>query len=98
MAARRASLTAADIERFGQVVLELAERLGGAVRDFIPPEAQTHINNAQKELLTALLITYQHQMRQSAAATRARARTSPASAEPPAPATARRPRRVIKID
>ena len=40
---------------------ELTNRLGGAVKDMIPPEAQWHLLNAQRELLTAVFLIYEHQ-------------------------------------
>lgn len=40
---------------------ELLDRLGGLVREVVPAEAQDHLFNAQKELLEALVIMYEHQ-------------------------------------
>lgn len=51
-----------DGERLVQIAHEMSERLGSAVREVIPPDAQHHLLNAQRELLTALLIIYEHQV------------------------------------
>jgi hypothetical protein len=40
---------------------EAAYRMGGLVREFVPAEAQLHLLNAQRELLTALMLIYEHQ-------------------------------------
>lgn len=50
-----------ESDRLLQFARELSTRLGGAVQDMIPPEAQHHLNNAQRELLTALFLIYEHQ-------------------------------------
>lgn len=69
----------------------IGQRLNTAVKDVIPPEAQTHLLNAQRELLTALLLIYEHQVgaRRSAPATRRRSRAGAATA---------RQRRVQRIE
>ena len=35
--------------------------LGTSFGDLVPPEAQRHLLNAQRELLTALILIYEHQ-------------------------------------
>jgi len=40
---------------------EVAYRMGGLVREFVPAEAQLHLLNAQRELLTAMILIYEHQ-------------------------------------
>lgn len=50
-----------DGERLVQMAHELGERLGSVVKDVIPPDAQRHLLNAQRELLTALVLIYEHQ-------------------------------------
>lgn len=84
-----------ESERLVQFVRELTSRLGGAVSDMVPPEAQHHLQNAQRELLTALFLIYEHQ----AAARRApevtpRRRTASARAAAPR----KTPARLQKID
>jgi len=39
---------------------ELFEKVQGALSDVVPPEAQVHLLNAQRELLTAMVIIYEH--------------------------------------
>ena len=48
-------------DRWMDFAQEAAFRIGGLVRDFVPPEAQLHLLNAQRELLTALFLIYEHQ-------------------------------------
>lgn len=48
-------------ERWAELAQEAAYRIGGMVREFVPPEAQLHLLNAQRELLTALFLIYEHQ-------------------------------------
>ncbi|MGH7777034.1 MAG: hypothetical protein ACREPI_07650, partial [Candidatus Dormibacterales bacterium] len=40
---------------------ELFHRLTGLLREVVPPEAQVHLFNAQRELLAALAIMYENQ-------------------------------------
>ena len=71
-----------ETDRFIQVARELTERVGGALEDVIPPEARLHLLNAQRELLTALLLIYEHQAggRRPQPQARRRARPSARSA------------------
>lgn len=85
---------ASESERLLHFATELSARLGGAVKDMIPPDAQHHLLNAQREMLTALFLIYEHQ---------AGGRRPPEIEEPrPRRRTARKPpaagRRVSKID
>jgi hypothetical protein len=48
-------------DAWADVLQEAAYRVGGLVREFVPPEAQLHLLNAQRELLTALILIYEHQ-------------------------------------
>jgi hypothetical protein len=50
-----------ESDRILHFAQELSSRLGGAVKDMIPPEAQYHLMNAQREMLTALFLIYEHQ-------------------------------------
>jgi len=50
-----------ESERVLRFAQELSSRLGGAVKEMIPPEAQHHLLNAQREMLTALFLIYEHQ-------------------------------------
>jgi hypothetical protein len=66
-----------EAERLARLAHEFSTRVGGAVKDMIPPEAQHHLLNAQRELLTALFLIYEHQAaaRRSEPAPRQRPRT-----------------------
>jgi hypothetical protein len=61
-----------DGERLVQLAHEMGERLGSVVRDVIPPDAQHHLLNAQRELLTALVLIYEHQAGSRRSTTRRR--------------------------
>lgn len=54
-------MPAHESERWAELLAELGGRIGGLVRDIIPPDAQIHILNAQRELLTAMILIYEHQ-------------------------------------
>jgi len=64
-----------ETERLVEVATMIGQRLNSAVKDVVPPEAHAHLLNAQRELLTALFLIYEHQ-----AGSRRR------DPEPPAPA------------
>jgi len=51
-----------ETERLIEVASMLGQRLGGALGDVIPAEAQSHLLNAQRELLTAVFLIYEHQV------------------------------------
>jgi hypothetical protein len=59
MSSRRPRYESSD--RWAELAQEAASRIGGLVRDFVPAEAQLHLLNAQRELLTALFLIYEHQ-------------------------------------
>jgi hypothetical protein len=46
---------------WAEMLQEAAYRVGGLVREFVPAEAQLHLLNAQRELLTAMILIYEHQ-------------------------------------
>ncbi len=74
-----------ETERLVEVAAMIGRRLNTAVKDVVPPEAQVHLLNAQRELLTALFLIYEHQ----------------SGARRPAPTSRRRPRardRVQRIE
>ncbi len=50
-----------ETERLVEVATMIGRRLNTAVKDVVPPEAQVHLLNAQRELLTALFLIYEHQ-------------------------------------
>lgn len=85
-----------ESERLVHFARELSNRLGGAVQDMIPPEAQHHLLNAQRELLTALFLIYEHQ----AAGRRGEPEVSPRRRSASAAPRSRRkpPERLRKID
>jgi hypothetical protein len=62
-----------DTERLLELAGEIGQRLSGALGDMVPPDARQHLLNAQKELLTALFLIYEHQVG---------ARRTPAGAPP----------------
>jgi hypothetical protein len=49
-------------ERLIELMTEVGQRLGTAFGDMVPDAAQRHLLNAQRELLTALFLIYEHQM------------------------------------
>lgn len=55
-------MTTKEAERLTELGLELGQRMAQALRDLVPPEAQVHLLNAQRELLTALFLIYEHQV------------------------------------
>lgn len=50
-----------ETERLVEVATMIGQRLNSAVKDVVPPEAHAHLLNAQRELLTALFLIYEHQ-------------------------------------
>lgn len=61
-----------DRERVIELANELASRVGHVLSDMIPPAAQVHLLNAQRELITALMLIYENRVAPTPAATRAR--------------------------
>jgi len=82
-----------DGERLIETVNELGSRVGHLLSDMVPPAAQVHLMNAQRELITALMLIYEHRVT-SAPAGRRRAPTAGARS---APARRRATKRVGKI-
>lgn len=48
-------------DAWADLLQDAAYRVGGLLREFVPAEAQLHLLNAQRELLTALILIYEHQ-------------------------------------
>ena len=51
-----------DGERVIEMVNELGSRVGHLLSDMVPPAAQVHLLNAQRELITALTLMYEHRV------------------------------------
>jgi hypothetical protein len=81
-----------DGERLIETVNELGSRIGHLLSDMVPPAAQVHLMNAQRELITALMLIYEHRVT-SAPGSRRR----PAAGARRAPARRRATKRVGKI-
>ncbi len=79
-------------ERLIELVNELATRIGHVLSDVVPPRAQVHLLNAQRELITALMLIYEHRVTTGPDAPR---RGAPVSSR--TPARKRASRRVGKI-
>jgi hypothetical protein len=43
------------------LAIDLGQRVSSLLKDVVPPDAQQHLLNAQRELLTALFLIYEHQ-------------------------------------
>jgi hypothetical protein len=80
-----------DGERLIELINELGSRVTHVVSDMVPPSAQVHLLNAQRELITALMLIYENRV-----ATPSSGRAAPKTASRPA-ARRRSPRRVGKI-
>jgi hypothetical protein len=66
-----------DGERVIELLNELGSRVGDVLSDVIPPAAQVHLLNAQRELITALMLIYENRVAPEPSTRRARrARTS----------------------
>ena len=81
-------MRAADAESLAALAGEIGQKLSTALRDVVPPEAHAHLVNAQRELLTALFLIYEHQ---------ADSRRPKAGARKPARAQAVKAKRVQRI-
>jgi hypothetical protein len=81
-----------DGERLIELLNELGSRVAHVMSEMVPPAAQVHLLNAQRELITALMLIYENRV---TSAPSGRARRGTASSQ----RTARRrsPRRVGKI-
>ncbi|HVH63390.1 MAG TPA: hypothetical protein VNA65_07305 [Candidatus Dormibacteraeota bacterium] len=51
-----------DGERVIELVSELGSRVGTVLSDMVPPAAQVHLLNAQRELITALMLIYENRV------------------------------------
>ena len=51
-----------DGERLIELVSELGGRISHLLTDMVPPAAQVHLLNAQRELITALMLIYEHRV------------------------------------
>jgi hypothetical protein len=51
-----------DGERMIEMMNEMASRVGHLVSDMVPPAAQVHLLKAQQELITALMLIYEHRV------------------------------------
>ena len=51
-----------DGERLIETVNELGSRVTQLLSDMVPPAAQVHLLNAQRELITALMLIYEHRV------------------------------------
>jgi hypothetical protein len=61
-----------DRERVIELVNELGSRFGHVLSDMVPPSAQVHLLNAQRELITALMLIYENRVAPPAPGKRAR--------------------------
>ena len=61
-----------DGERVIELVNELGSRVSHVLSDMVPPAAQVHLLNAQRELITALMLIYENRVAPPPQATRAR--------------------------
>ncbi len=64
-----------DVERVIELINELGSRVGHVLSDMVPPAAQVHLLNAQRELITALMLIYENRLA-SPEATRGRRTTA----------------------
>ena len=55
-----------------ELINELGSRVSHVLSDMVPPAAQLHLLNAQRELITALMLIYENRMGTMPPATRAR--------------------------
>jgi hypothetical protein len=51
-----------DGEHVIELINELGARIGHLLSDMVPPRAQVHLLNAQRELITALMLIYEHRV------------------------------------
>jgi hypothetical protein len=71
-----------DGERVIELANELASRVGNLLTDMVPPSAQVHLLNAQRELITALVLIYEHRMSTASGSRSRRSGTSGRAARP----------------
>jgi hypothetical protein len=51
-----------DGERMIELINELGSRVSHLLTDMVPPSAQVHLLNAQRELITALVLIYENRV------------------------------------
>ena len=61
-----------DGERVIELINELGSRVGNVLSDMVPPSAQVHLLNAQRELITALMLIYENRVAPAPATKRVR--------------------------
>jgi len=71
-----------DGERLIELVNELGSRVSHVLTDMVPPAAQVHLLNAQRELITAMMLIYEHRVTTGATPRRGSARRAPATRRP----------------
>ena len=65
-----------DGERVIELINELGSRVGNVLSDMVPPAAQVHLLNAQRELVTALMLIYENRVAPEPATRHARRATT----------------------
>lgn len=65
-----------DGERVIELMNELGSRVGHLLSDVVPPSAQVHLLNAQRELITALMLIYENRVAPTHTHARARRATA----------------------
>ncbi len=78
-----------DGERLIELVNELGSRVSHLLSDMVPPAAQVHLLNAQRELITALMLIYEHRVTTAPPGRARRAATGARRASPRRRTTAR---------
>jgi len=71
-----------ETERLAEMAALIGQRLNSAMKDVVPPEAQTHLLNAQRELITALMLIYEHRVTDGASGRPRRKGAAPRRASP----------------
>jgi len=61
-----------DGERVIELMNELGSRVSNVLSEMVPPAAQVHLMNAQRELITALMLIYENRVAAAPAAKRVR--------------------------
>ena len=61
-----------DGERVIELLNELGSRVTHVMSDMVPPAAQVHLLNAQRELITALMLIYENRVAPTPSTTRVR--------------------------
>jgi hypothetical protein len=83
-----------DGERLIELINELGSRVGHLLSDMVPPSAQVHLLNAQRELITALVLIYENRV---TAGPGVRSRSAARTTRRRAPARRSSPKRTGKI-